>query len=262
MAAATAKPAATDETSGEATPVPVVKIDMSNTSMVYAQTLEQIKEQGIVAELDMGNGIVWSIDGSTISDEGLQDINLEVTVGSQNIPQELVGSIAQDAEYVEISLTHDGAFGFDATLSIDLDNGTPGQYGNLFYYNEATKSMEFLCASVVDENNKVSFVFKHASEYVIVISNEAMQEAAKSESDTEVTAETQNAATEKTVLAQSKESPLVVIQVIVVIVVASIVIGTGILLLIKKRSSDIFDQEEAEEEYDGDDDDDEYDGWS
>ena len=258
-AAATTKPEIQNEEGVQETPIPFIEIDMSNTTTVFAQTLEQIRDKGVVAKLDMGNGIVWTINGSTIADEALKDINLSVAVGSENIPADLNGEVTKDSEYVEISLTHDGSFGFDATLTIHLDAGNTGQYGNLYYYNEKTRQMEFLCASVLDENNNVSFLFKHASDYVIVISDEAV-----TETDKVVSTKTQGVAEGKSsdtsVIAKSNQTPLVIVQVIGVIVVASITIASGIVIIVKRKSKDIFDQEEAELE--DEEDDDEFDGFS
>ena len=43
--------------------------------MVYTQTLEQIREQGKKVTLEMGNGIVWRMDGSTMGEAPLNDID-------------------------------------------------------------------------------------------------------------------------------------------------------------------------------------------
>ena len=53
-------------------------MDMSKTGMIYAQTLEQIKEQGRKVVLEMNDQVSWSIDGSTIENDNLENINLEV----------------------------------------------------------------------------------------------------------------------------------------------------------------------------------------
>ena len=149
-----------------------ITFEMEDNSILYTQTLEQIREKGRKVTLEMGNGVTWNIDGSAIGDGSLQDIDFDVVMGRSNIPKAKRDALTEGENYVEFSLAHDGRFGFTAVLSISLENAEPGQYVNLFYYNESAGDFEFMCASLVGSTKIVSFEFVHASDYIIIISDE------------------------------------------------------------------------------------------
>lgn len=149
-----------------------ITFEMNDNSTVYTETLDQIREQGRKVVLDMGNGVSWNIDGAQMGDEPLQDIDFGVTIGKSNIPKAKTDALTEGEDYVELSLAHDGGFGFTVILSISLEGAEPGQYANLFYYNEATGEFEFTCASQIGSAQTASFEFVHASDYIIIISDE------------------------------------------------------------------------------------------
>ena len=152
-----------------------ITFEMRDNSTLYTQTLEQIREQGKKVTLEMGNGVTWKIDGADMSDEPLRDIDFKVAVGRSNIPKAKRDALTEGENYIELSLAHDGRFGFTAILSISLENAEPGQYANLFYYQEATGEFQFMCASLVGSTKTASFEFVHASDYVIIISDDTKE---------------------------------------------------------------------------------------
>ena len=151
---------------------PTVEMDMEKTTRIYGDTLKMIREKGIDAVLTMNPDITWTIYGTSIDENEVQDVDLNVTFGNSEIPKEMIEILAEQEEFIELSLAHDGDFGFTATLTLRLDKGRPGEYANLYYYNEQEKCFEFQCASEINVANKASFKFEHASDYVIIISKE------------------------------------------------------------------------------------------
>ena len=173
------------------------------------------------------------MDGSTITDTELSDINLQVTMGTSEIPANLVDAVAGDNPVVELSLAHDGDFGFDAVLSLQIEEGLPGQYGNLYYYNPKTEEMEFLCASKIDDSQTLSFVFKHASDYAIVITDEPLQDVTAVQSTGQDTDhQVVEAMAAGATLGQSVQQPARVLVVVMVILGISIVLGILICVLV------------------------------
>ncbi len=77
---------------------------------------------------------------------------------------------------IQLSLAHEGEFGFTAVLFLNLGKENAGLTANLYYYNESSGELEFICADKVDEDGTVSLTFTHASDYVIVVDGEAAQE--------------------------------------------------------------------------------------
>lgn len=67
--------------------------------------------------LNMDGGVNWTIYGNTIEDDVPQDVDMKVTIGSSRIPKSRLEIFAGGERYVEMSLAHDGEFGFTAVLS-------------------------------------------------------------------------------------------------------------------------------------------------
>jgi len=103
-----------------------VVMDMEENTKIFAETLEKIKEEGTEVVLAMNEAVTWTINGSEITSEFLTDIDFAVTVGNSEIPEEkLTELVAGEDNYVEMSLAHEGEFGFDAVLTVDLENAVP-----------------------------------------------------------------------------------------------------------------------------------------
>ena len=217
----------------------ILVMDMSKTGMIYAQTLQQIREQGREVVFEINDQISWKIDGSKIDSESLKDINLKVSLGSSQIPEHKLEALTENENYIELSLAHEGEFGFTAVLSVQLDNGQPGQYANLFYYNEETDDFEFMCASLINSKGIADFEFKHASDYVIIISDNT------EENLLEEKAEEMDRAEDRAVeaMVQAKEElpakePGKAAGIIAIILLASAALGIGAYLIFKKNDEE------------------------
>lgn len=147
----------------------VIQIDMKKATVVPKEVLEAIqgKPVDIVLELD---GYCWSIDGSEVFASELTDIDLEVKIGTNAVPSSLVASIAEGKPTTQLSLTHNGNFGFRADLILNLGSENSGGAGNLYYYDSEGK-LKFMNAGQIGEDGTVSLSFSHASDYVVVIDN-------------------------------------------------------------------------------------------
>lgn len=213
-----------------------VSMDMSKTGMIYAQTLQQIREQGMEVELKVSDKASWFIDGSAIENDGLGDINLGVTFGESRIPKEKLEILTEDEKYIEMSLAHEGEFGFTIVLSVKLEDIQPGQYANLFYYNEETGDFEFMCASVTGSAGTADFEFSHASDYVIIISEETKETLIR---EKEYALE-EVKAREAEAIAQAKEElpakePGKAAAIIALILLGSAAIGIAVYLVMKRK---------------------------
>lgn len=213
-----------------------ITFEMKNNSILYTQTLEQIREQRRKVTLEMGNGVTWKIDGAAMSDEPLQDINFGVEIGRSNIPKAKRDALTEGENYIELSLAHSGRFGFTAVLSISLENAEPGQYANLFYYQEETGEFQFMCASLIGSTKTASFEFEHASDYVIIISDDRkenlleLRAAQMEEAERIVQEEMNSSANEK-----PAEEPKKAAGFIVLIVLGSTALVIAAYLIFRKK---------------------------
>lgn len=230
MTAATPKPYT------ESSEKKTVSMDMSKTGMIYAQTLQQIKDQQMEVELRVSDQASWFIDGSTIENESPGDINLGVTFGESRIPKERLAILTENEKYVEMSLAHEGEFGFTILLSVKLEDAQPGQYANLFYYNEEKGDFEFMCAAVVSNAGRAEFEFSHASDYVIIISKETKETLLQQKAG----ALEEEKARELEAIAQAKEElpakePGKAAAFIALILLGSVAIGIAVYLVMKRK---------------------------
>ena len=74
---------------------------------------------------------------------------------------------------IQISLKHDGEFGFTMTLSAPLGKTNAGYWANLYYYNEDSRALEFQSADKIASDGTAEFAFSHASDYAIVIDTDS-----------------------------------------------------------------------------------------
>ena len=158
-----------------------ISVDMNGSTTVPGDVFEQIKGKNVTLVLDMGAGITWSINGNDVKADRVEDIDLGVTIGEKaglNIPVEVINNLTGERYFMNLTLAYDGEFGFQATLTINMDAKNAGLYANLFYYNAQSGELEFVCAGEIGEHGAVSLTFTHASDYTIIIDRQSM---AKSE---------------------------------------------------------------------------------
>lgn len=167
----------------KATAGETVHVNMNGATVVPGYIFDEIKGQDITITLLMDNGISWTVYGKDVTAKGAKDIDLAVTVATEskpvnNIPVNVLNKVIGEKYHVNISLKHNGELGMKAILNINLDAKNKGLFANLFYYNAARNSMQFVWADDIDENGMAHLVFDHASEYSIVIDKEIMQKSA------------------------------------------------------------------------------------
>ncbi|HEX3076014.1 MAG TPA: MBG domain-containing protein [Lachnospiraceae bacterium] len=151
-----------------------VTIEMNGSLVVPREILGSIRGTDITLAFDMGDGITWSVNGKSITDSSLQDINFGVTMDTDVVPENLVKQVAKEQAYRSISLSHNGEFGFTAVLSVNMGKKNAGLYANLFYYNPSTKKLELQSIGKINDSGYAEYVFTHASDYVVAISTEPM----------------------------------------------------------------------------------------
>ncbi|MFR2235917.1 MAG: YDG domain-containing protein [Lachnospiraceae bacterium] len=150
-----------------------ITVDMNGTTTVPSGLLEQIKGKDINIVFDMGNGIRWTVSGKNVT-EIKGDINIGVTVGAEagkTIPVDIINSITGERTSINLTLAYSGEFGFTATLTVNVKAENAGYYANLFYYNQGSNKLDFVCAGQIDKSGNVELTFTHASDYTIVIAD-------------------------------------------------------------------------------------------
>ena len=165
---------------GTAVVVEMKKEDGEVATEVPVEILEAAQGKNVDVVLDMG-GYTWTINGQDIpSAAELKAINLEVTLDTKVVPPAAISAVAGEQPTRQISLTHNGDFGFKASLSINVGSENSGQYGNLYYYDSNNK-LVFMNAGLIDDDGNVQLSFSHASDYIVVVDKDRTEDEAQKE---------------------------------------------------------------------------------
>mgnify|MGYP004650402785 CR=1 FL=1 len=159
-----------------ADPKAVLSVKMDESGILPTNILEALKGTDKKLVLDMGNGIKWIVNGADISKIPSKDIDMSVTVGGNAVPENVIknSNLGKDVKKtLQVSLGHDGEFGFKPVLSLEIGKEYAGQYANLYYYNPDTKKLEGQVSVLVKNDGTAQFTFEHASDYVISVTDEA-----------------------------------------------------------------------------------------
>ncbi|MCI6866934.1 MAG: hypothetical protein MR871_03130, partial [Lachnospiraceae bacterium] len=217
-----------------------VTVDMNGSAVVPGDVLDEIKGKDITIVFDMGNGITWSVNGQSITGDTIGDIDFTVTTNTNTIPVDIINNVTGERYSTQISLAYDGEFGFTAVLSVNMDASNAGLYANLFYYNEKTGELEFICYDEIAADGTAELTFTHASDYAIVIDTEPMDKGAdEADGDKAEASGTGNDSTQSgdgstqngTEVADGTWNPLWLLLIGAVV----IVIGLGVFFVRKKE---------------------------
>ena len=112
-----------------------ISITLNGSRTLPASVLSGIKGKDISLNLDMENGFIWEINGTSITSETPADIDLSVTNTEEYIPAALYSLISTNQNDFGFHLGRNGAFDFPAVLSVKADASCAGLMANLFWYD-------------------------------------------------------------------------------------------------------------------------------
>ena len=146
-----------------------ITIDMGDETKVPAEILESLAGKDVEISFDLGN-VQWTVNGADIpTDADFTDLDLRVDLDTSGIPVNVINAITGEVSTVQITLVHDGEFGFTMTLTAPLGKENAGYWANLYHYDESAEAMNFEAAARIDQDGSVTIPFTHASQYAIVI---------------------------------------------------------------------------------------------
>lgn len=149
----------------------------ADSKKIPAEIFNKAAGKDITLVFVVADSASWTVSAKTITSTIAAAIDLNVTLNTSNIPADIVSALAGNNKTMQLSLAHDGAFGFDGSLTLSVGDTYKGKYANLYYYNPTTKGLEYQQAAKVTEDGKVTYGFKHASEYVIVFADTDLKPA-------------------------------------------------------------------------------------
>ena len=155
---------------GQAQPGDTITIDMNGETEVPAEMFEEVAGKDVTVELDLGGGITWTVNGQDVpTDTSLSDLDLGVDLGTNGISADVINTVTGAYGTVQMTLAHDGAFGFTLTLTAPLGRENAGYWANLYHYDEEAEALTFETSAQIADDGSVALRMSHASQYAIVI---------------------------------------------------------------------------------------------
>lgn len=138
------------------------------------EVFEALAGRDVTLEISVPGGIMWTVNGQDIpADADLTDLDLGVSLNTSTIPVSVINTVTGAVDTIQLSLKHDGEFGFTMILSAPLGKTNAGYWANLYYYNEDSRALEFQSADKIASDGTAEFDFSHASDYAIVIDTDS-----------------------------------------------------------------------------------------
>ena len=151
-----------------------ITIDMNGETEVPGEIFEEVAGKDVTVEFELEDGISWTVNGQDIpTATDFSDLDLGVDMGTSGISVDVINSVTGELGSVQITLAHDGEFGFTLTLTAPLGKENAGYWANLYHYNEVGKTLDFETSAEIASDGSANLRMTHASQYAIVIDDKS-----------------------------------------------------------------------------------------
>lgn len=157
-------------------------LDNYNFTLPEGKTLEVLAG----GKLTIPSSTVFTVNGAITNNGTIEGKDVTVVFDLGNgIPVSIINKITGKKSVMQISLAHNGEFGFTATLTINMKAQNAGLFANLFHYNSAAKKLEYVNSGKIDVDGNVTLDFTHASDYSIVLADSVIKDVVNETTDTD-----------------------------------------------------------------------------
>lgn len=149
----------------------VVTIDLPDgKTKLDKEVFEELAGRDVTLVLNLEEEVSWSIHGLDVPETGnFADTDMGVSMNAGSVPVDIINAITGEVDTMQMTLAHDGEFGFTLTLTAPLGSKNAGYWANLYYYDEDAESLTFQTSAQIGEDGTAALRFTHASQYVIII---------------------------------------------------------------------------------------------
>ena len=159
-----------------AQPGDTVTVKMNGETEVPGEVWKTIAGRDVTVILDMGGNVSWTVDGNDVpTSTHFADMDFGVDMGTTGIDVDVINAITGQVSSVQITLAHDGEFGFTLTLTAPLGRENAGNWANLYHYHEDAESLSYETSGEIQEDGTASLKMTHASQYAIIIDDQTHQ---------------------------------------------------------------------------------------
>ncbi|WP_164510414.1 S-layer homology domain-containing protein [Agathobaculum sp. Marseille-P7918] len=150
-----------------------VNLTTGNTKL-NKEVFEKLSGKDVTLEIKLPGGVMWTVNGQDIpADADLTDLDMGVSMNTSTIPVNLINAVTGEAGTVQLTLKHNGEFGFKMMLTAPVGVKNAGLWANLYHYDEDAGKMVYQAAALVDEDGNVALPFDHASQYALVLDSKS-----------------------------------------------------------------------------------------
>lgn len=161
-------------------------VSLGSSTKLDKVAMEALATKGnVTVKFTVSGGAYWEINGENVTKA--KAVDLGVKVNGTLIPKSKVEEFAGDKTTVQLTLKHNGDFGFTGVLNVPVGKANNGKFANLYYYHSG--KFDFVGSSAIADG-KAKFAFSHASNYLIVIDDYAYGEDVSSAAGMTETTET------------------------------------------------------------------------
>ena len=156
-----------------------ISVTLNGAKVLPATVLSGIKGKDISLNLDMENGFIWKINGTSITAETPTDTDLSVTNTAEYIPAALYSLISTNQNDFGFHLGRNGTFDFPAVLSVKADASCAGLMANLFWYDVENGVLQCIQTVTVggafeDSIPYADFTLSKGQDYFIAFGTESL----------------------------------------------------------------------------------------
>ena len=161
----------------DARPGDTVKITLrTGQTKLDKEVFEELAGRDVTLEISLPGGVTWTVNGEDIPQTAdLTDLDLGVDLGTSGINLDVINTVTGELGSVQITLAHNGAFGFALTLTAPLGKENAGYWANLYHYDEDAETLNYETSAKIDDKGDVTLRMTHASQYAIVIDSKSHQ---------------------------------------------------------------------------------------
>ena len=150
-----------------------IKLSTGSTKL-DKEVFEELAGRDVTLEISLSNGVTWTVNGQDIPENAdLTDLDMGVSLNTSTIPVNLINAVTGEIGTVQLTLKHDGEFGFTMTLTAPVGAKNAGLWANLYHYDEDAGKMVYQTAALVDKDGNVALPFDHASQYALVLDSKS-----------------------------------------------------------------------------------------
>ncbi len=147
-----------------------IVVDMDGVTELPGEVLEALAGRDVTLVLEMGEGVAWEVWGGDVPEgASFSDVDMGVELGTSAIPVDVVDLVAGEVGSTQVTLAHEGPFGFTLTFVAPVGEKNAGLVANMYRYDAVAGMLRYECSGAVDGNGLARVRIDHASSWLLAL---------------------------------------------------------------------------------------------